>query len=213
MDLGGGARRLKGITLADWLWSTAFYGGALMFLAGAAGVIRPWQRLHRRSRRRVAVIALVGLAIAFAVARWSTPAVRASGAAGGIEAFVPAYHFRERHTIVVAATPPRVCDALKATTANDIALFNLFTWLRRFGRPGPESILNAPASQPLLDVATRSGFIVLRDRPPHEYVVGAIVVAPLARFTPYWRIIFPDSSILRTTWLRAIKTRAEKAGS
>jgi hypothetical protein len=32
----------------------------------------------------------------------------------------------------------------------------------------------------------------------------------LARFTPYWRIIFPGSSILRATWLSAIKTRAEK---
>jgi hypothetical protein len=33
--------------------------------------------------------------------------------------------------------------------------------------------------------------------------------AALRRFTPYWRAIFPGSSILRTTWLRAIKKRAE----
>jgi hypothetical protein len=35
----------------------------------------------------------------------------------------------------------------------------------------------------------------------------------LGRFTAYWRIIFPGSSILRTTWLRAVKDRAERAPS
>jgi hypothetical protein len=31
---------------------------------------------------------------------------------------------------------------------------------------------------PILDVATRSGFLLLQDRPPHEVVVGTVVVAP-----------------------------------
>jgi hypothetical protein len=31
----------------------------------------------------------------------------------------------------------------------------------------------------------------------------------LARFTPDWRAIYPGSAILRVTWLRAIKGRAE----
>lgn len=35
----------------------------------------------------------------------------------------------------------------------------------------------------------------------------------LGRFTTYWRIIFPGSSILRTTWLRAVKERAERPAS
>lgn len=33
--------------------------------------------------------------------------------------------------------------------------------------------------------------------------------AALKRFTPYWRVIYPGSAILRVTWLRAIKQRAE----
>ena len=37
--------------------------------------------------------------------------------------------------------------------------------------------------------------------------------AALARFTPYWRIIFPGSAILRATWLSAIKSRAERSPS
>ena len=35
----------------------------------------------------------------------------------------------------------------------------------------------------------------------------------LRRFTPYWRAIFPGSALLRMTWLRAIKRRAEAAAA
>ena len=165
----------------------------------------------------------------------------------------------------IAAPAARVFDAVRSVSADEIALFQTFTWIRRFGRPGPESIMNAPGAQPILDVATRSGFLLLQDRPPHEVVIGTVVVAPpgarrperfgpdefkqltmpgiatatmnfrvedagagttrlitetrvfatdrtaLARFTPYWRIIFPGSAILRITWLRAIKARAERS--
>ena len=38
--------------------------------------------------------------------------------------------------------------------------------------------MNAPQHKPILDVATSSGFVLLHDRPPHEVVVGAVVVAP-----------------------------------
>lgn len=254
--------------MADWLWSTAFYSSALIFLSGAIGLVRPLRLLHRGSRRRAAVIAFIGVIVMFGIGRWSRPRAHASGeASSAIEEFLPSYHFREQHEIVIAAPAARVFDAIKATSADEIALFNLFTWIRRFGRPGPESVLNAPGSQPLLDVAVRSGFLWLRDQPPDEAIVGTIVVAPpgtrrpaaftaddfkgfrapgfalaamnfrvgpidaassriftetrvfatddvaLGRFTPYWRTIFPGSSILRATWLRAIKTRAERTGS
>jgi hypothetical protein len=258
----------KGITLVDWLWSTAFYGSAMLFLVGAIGIVRPFKRLHRRSRRRAGAIALAGAIFILAIARGSVPGSRTSGeSVSSLETFMPAYHFREQHEIVVKAPPARVFEAVKATSADEIALFNLFTSIRRFGRPGPESILNAPGRQPLLDVAVRSGFLWLEDAAPREAIVGAIVVGPpgarrpakftaddfkqfrtpgfalaamnfriegidagssrlftetrvfatddvaLGRFTPYWRIIFPGSSILRATWLRAIKTRAEKSTS
>ena len=164
-------------------------------------------------------------------------------------------------------------------SADEIALFNLFTGIRRFGRAGPESILNAPGQQPILDVAIRTGFLWLADRPPHEVggrcggreTTGAgsgagppfdsaqgkrrtftgedfrALAQPgfakatmnfrvtdlgngidasrygnphlrhrraaLRRFTPYWRIIFPGSSILRSTWLAAIKTPGREVPS
>jgi hypothetical protein len=265
LDLGGRPGRLTQ-SVTDWIWSTAFYSSALLALAGAIGVVWPLGWLHRKSRRRALAMSVAGIAAIIAMARL-TPSPHSSEATGGIDEFAPVFHFREHHSIVVSATPERVYAAIKTVTADDIALFNLFTSIRRFGRPGPESILNAPGQQPILDVATRTGFLPLLDRPPSEIVVGAVVVAPpgtrgratftvddfksltqpgfakaamnfrindmgggrsrvetetrvyatddvaLGRFTPYWRIVFPGSAILRMTWLRAIKTKAEKVAS
>jgi hypothetical protein len=180
-----------------------------------------------------------------------------------IDEFAPQFQFREHHEIRVNAPAEHVYAAIKSVTANEIALFQTFTWIRRFGRPGPESIMNAPEHQPILDVAVKGGFVLLADDPPREIVVGSAVVAPrgfrlegpptpqmfkdvnrpgfakatmnflvvpdgpsacrvitetrvfatdrstLRRFTSYWRVIYPGSAILRMTWLRAVKARAE----
>jgi hypothetical protein len=252
--------------VTDWLWSTATYGAAMIAAAGAAGVIWPLRWLHRKSRTRALIMLVIGIGAAYAITR-ITPSTSTSAAANAIDEFAPAFHFREHHDITIAAPPDRVFTAIKAVSADEIALFNLFTGIRRFGQPGPESVLNAPDRQPILEVAVRTGFVLLADRPPREVVIGAVVVAPpgtrrpaeftshdyqalvragfakatmnflvqdlgngssrvdtetrvfandqatLDRFTPYWRVIFPGSSILRATWLRAIKTRAEKASS
>lgn len=180
-----------------------------------------------------------------------------------IDEFAPQFQFREHHEIRIHAPADRVYAAIRAVTANEIALFQTLTWIRRFGRPGPESILNAPERQPILDVALKSGFVLLADDPPREVVFGSAVIRPrdlrlggpptpelfkeihvpglakatmnflivpegpsscrvvtetrvfatdpwtLRRFTSYWRVIYPGSAILRITWLRAVKARAE----
>jgi hypothetical protein len=166
----------------------------------------------------------------------------------------------------VQAPPERVFAAVKSVSASEIALFQAFTWIRRGGQAGPESLLNPPPTKPILDVATDTGFMLLRELPPREVVIGAVLVAPpgtqrpgtftpddykritrpgfamatmnfriepagaasrlstetrvfatdretVGLFTPYWRMIFPGSAILRVTWLRAIKARAEQSGA
>jgi hypothetical protein len=252
--------------VSDWLWSTAVYALALVALAGVIGVIWPLHWPHRRSRRRALVMTLTPIALAFAITR-ITPSVRTSSAGLAIDEFAPRFHFQEHHDIVVTASPDRVFAAIKSVSADQIALFNVLTAIRRLGRPGPESILNAPNQQPILDVAVRTGFLLLFEQAPREVVLGTVVVAPpgtrhpssftgdsfkalvqpgfakatmnflvtdlgngssrvdtetrvfatddvaLGRFTTYWRIIFPGSSILRTTWLAAVKDRAERPTS
>ena len=247
--------------MIDWLWSIGFYTSVIFALVGACGVIRPLRRVHRGKRLHAAAMLLIGLAAAYAISR-SMPRAQSSAERHGIDEFTPTFHFREHHETTIAAPPARVFEAIRAVTAEEIALFGTFTWIRRLGQPGPESIMNAPERQPILDVATKGGFLLLHEAVPNEIVVGTIVVAPpgarrpdafgaqefkqlsapgfaiaamnfrieetggasrvttetrvfatdqgaLRRFTPYWRVIFPGSSILRTTWLRAIKRRAE----
>ncbi len=183
--------------------------------------------------------------------------------ASHIDEFAPRFHFRERHEIRVEARAERVYAAIRSVTANEIALLQTLTWIRHFGQPGPESIMNAPEHQPILDAAVKGGFLLLAEDAPKEIVVGSAVIAPpdlriegeptpetykaavrpgfakatmnflvepdgpsacrvvtetrmfatdpatLRRFTSYWRVIYPGSAILRITWLRAVKARAE----
>jgi hypothetical protein len=63
-------------------------------------------------------------------------------------------------------------------TADEIGWFRTLTWLRRLGRPGPESILNPNPHVPILAVAARTSFLVLAEEPDHEIVLGSLVAAP-----------------------------------
>jgi hypothetical protein len=235
-----------------------------MALVGAIGVARPLRRVHRGKRLHALVMLLIALAAMYGISR-SMPRSQASIDRHLIDEFARTFHFREVHSIAIAAPPDRIDRAIREVSADEIALFRTFTWIRRFGQSGPESIMNAPGRQPILDVATKTGFLLLGDRQAQEIVIGTVVVAPpatrrpqsftpadflrltqpgfavaamnfriepvgttrstlitetrvfatdttaLRRFTPYWRVIFPGSAILRVTWLSAIKARAERA--
>jgi hypothetical protein len=158
-----------------------------------------------------------------------------------LDALVPRWQFREFHATKIDASPERIFDAIRRVTAGEIRFFRTLTAIRRFGRSEPESILNPPAHEPILDVATRTGFRVLADDAPREIVVG-IDVAPETfaamnflvipdrercrvstetrvfasshrakwKFAIYWAIIRAGSGIIRRSWLRAIKRRAEE---
>ncbi|MGH2490814.1 MAG: hypothetical protein ACRDF9_04840 [Candidatus Limnocylindria bacterium] len=100
-----------------------------------------------------------------------------------LDRVTPAFQFRERHSTSVNSTPDRLYRAIRAVTASEILLFRTLTWLRRFGRPGPESVLNAPERLPLMDVATRTSFVTLAEG-PREIVVGTVVIAPSGAARP-----------------------------
>lgn len=97
--------------------------------------------------------------------------------ASALDRVAPSYQFREFHSTTVRATSERAYRAIKEVTASEILFFRELTWLRRFGRPGPESILSAPERRPLLDVATQTSFITLADS-AREIVVGTVVIRP-----------------------------------
>jgi len=99
-----------------------------------------------------------------------------------LDQFAPVYQFNEFHSIRIPASKEKVYRAIKGVRADEILFFRTLIWIRRFGKPGPESILNPGKEMPLLDIATRTSFLMLADEPNREIVVGTVVAAP-----PGWR--------------------------
>lgn len=100
-----------------------------------------------------------------------------------IDKFAPESHFREVHRIAMLAPPDAALRAIREVTAREIRLFRFLTWLRRLGRPSPESILNPPPDEPILNIALRSGFLELANS-PREIVIGRTVVSPAGSVPP-----------------------------
>ena len=130
-----------------------------------------------------------------------------------LDDIIPEWQFGERHTRHVDAPPERVFDAARNVTAAEIRFFRTLTWIRRFGRPLPPCILNAPAGEPLLDVATRSGFEWYANEPPRELVVGTRVAPHTLAVMNF--LVEPDgrggSNISTETRVHASTPRARRA--
>lgn len=158
--------------------SATVYSGFVIMAAGLILVIKPVERLHVSSRSQALAIVGVGLLLAGIGLTLPARESKVTRAETRLDEFMPAWQFRERHTIRIDAPPAKVFDAIRNVRAGEISLFNTLTWIRRGGRALPESILNAGDTAALLDVATRSGFVYLADDAPKEVVIGTLVVAP-----------------------------------
>ena len=157
--------------------SVLVYAGLVALLLGLIAVIHPLRRLRLTTRRHGAVVMMAGALLV--IVAWSLP-VREMRASGNtrLDALLPRYQFHEHHQRHVDATPAEVWRALHEVRASDIRLFRTLTTIRRFGRPGPESILNAPDDRPILDVALGTSFVRLGSDPERELVIGTTVIAP-----------------------------------
>jgi len=158
--------------------SAVVYAGFILAFAGFVSLVKPLRFLGIRSRARGGLILLAGLLAVMVGMALPAPETRIAVPRTELDHFVPVYQFREFHSIQVAASRERTYRAIRAVTAGEIFLFRTLTAIRRFGRPGPESILSAPEHRPLLDVATHSGFMLLAEDPGREIVIGTLVVAP-----------------------------------
>jgi len=158
--------------------SAIVYLGLIITTAGLILFIKPIERLRVASRSEALVIVGIGVLLVGVGLNLPAPESRVAKVETRLDEFIPVWQFRERHTIRIAAPPARVFEAIRKVRANEISLFKTLTWIRRGGRRASESILNAGDSTPLLEVATRSGFIYLADDAPREIVIGTVVVAP-----------------------------------
>ena len=147
--------------------------GIIGILAGLVSLVKPLRFLGIRSR----IVITASLVLILAGMFTPAPLQQLTEPRTELDRAMPAFQFSEHHSITVRATPERVYDAIKGVTADEILLFRTLIWIRRFGRPVPESIMNPARSRPLIDVATRTTFAWLADS-PREIVVGTVVVAP-----------------------------------
>jgi hypothetical protein len=168
------------------LLSVAFYAGLTLFIVGLPLLI--WRRT-RRIARPCALFGFLLIVIAFA---WPVRDEHAAGRSTHLDEAMPLWQFRERHTTRVAAPPERVFASIRPVTANEIWLFRTLTTIRRLGRPQPPGIMNAPQSEPLLDIATRTSFRYLAMDPPREMVIGTIIVPPRAVLATMNFLVTPD---------------------
>jgi hypothetical protein len=160
-------------------------------VVGLLSIVRPLRFLGIRSRRGAAAVLAAGVLLGVVGMILPAHETRIAPLRSRLDEFAPAYQFHESHATHVEATPAQTFRAIRAITADEILLFRALTSIRRFGRAGPESILNAPEKQPLLDVATRTSFLLLAEDADREVVVGTLVVAP-AGFRPRGRPM-PDA--------------------
>lgn len=119
-----------------------------------------------------------GLAVSAIALLLPADEIRIESASTRLDEVSPLFEFSESHTVLVEAPKVLVWDAVKSVTADEISFFRELTWVRRLGRAGPESILNAPGRLPILEVATRTSFLLLAEEPGREIVVGTVVLAP-----------------------------------
>ena len=158
------------------------YLGLIAAFLGGVSCLRPLSFLAIRTRRQATMVLVLGLMAVATGGSLPAKVVRVATPRTELDGFAPVYQFSEFHSIRIAAPKEQVYQALKSVTSEEIALFRTLTWLRRFGLPGPESILNPPPHVPLLNVATRTSFLVLAEEPDREIVLGTLVAAP-----PGWR--------------------------
>ena len=154
------------------------YAGLMTVFAGLIIIATAWLRWARWSWRRGLAVTAAGAAVVVFGMLLPAGERRITLPVSALDDFTPVFQFSEVHHIDVDATPAEVYRAVRSVTASEIRFFKTLTWIRRFGRRGPEHILNAPDTIPLLDVATRTTFLSLVDRPDSEVVVGTIVHKP-----------------------------------
>jgi hypothetical protein len=126
----------------------------------------------------------IGVAMVFLGLAWPSATLDRSRGSMRLDAFLPASHFHEVHSIRIDAAPERIWRAIHEVTAREIRFFLLLTWIRspRLRRLRKESILNPRPREPILDVALRSGFVLLAEDESREVVFGAVLEG--GRFRP-----------------------------
>ena len=164
--------------------SLLFYAGLVLSLIGLVCIARPIALIRVSTRRQAALLLLAGGILASVSLLLPVRPWRGSGDRMRLDDFIPVSQFGERHTILIHAPRDKVYRTLRATTAEEIRFFRILTWIRSPRLPWhktEESILAPSPREPILDVALRSGFLLLAEEREQEIVLGTVVCCRRAR--------------------------------
>jgi len=154
------------------------YSGILALFLGVVSLFRPLTFIGIAGRPHGIAVLLCGAAVFLIGVKLPANEKKIAARQCDLDDFIPVYQFHEFHKTRIHARREDVFKAIKEVRANEIFLFRTLTWIRRGGRSGPESILNAPENMPLLEVATRTSFLRLAEEPNREIVLGTVLAAP-----------------------------------
>jgi hypothetical protein len=187
--------------------------GFVLVLLGFVSLLKPLRFLRIRSRARGGLVLLAGLLLVVVGLVLPAKEILVAEPRRRIDEFMPVYQFSEFHETRVLASREEAYRAIWKVTAGEIFLFRTLITIRRFGRSGPESILNPSEHLPILEVATRTTFVVLADDPGSEILVGTAVVTPRGWHRTH-RLKPEDFKRLRTRGfaLATMNFRLEDAG-
>src|SRR3989442_14026016 len=137
------------------------YVGLIAALLGGISLVKPLALVRIQSRLRGTIVFVLGLLIAGV--GWAFPAkeVRVAVLRTQLDRFVPVYQFNEIHSMRVMAPKGRVYRAIMAVTPEESFLFRPLCWGQRARRPAPPNRFNAHQPVSLLEVATRTSFLLL----------------------------------------------------
>jgi hypothetical protein len=94
-----------------------------------------------------------------------------------LDIFLPEYDVTEVHTMRIHAAPDTVYNALMELSVIEISgIVRFLFWLRALPeKPAAKKRAQLNSSKPFLKTMLESGFTVLCEQPPQEFVFGLIV--------------------------------------
>jgi hypothetical protein len=187
--------------MSDVLGSALFYAGAVTALGGLLSLIRPlhWAGIH--TRRRGALVAAAGLALALGATEFPEPTRATAARHTLVDKWLSEWQFGEYHERRVRASPQQVFAAIRRVRSSDILLLGTLTDLRGPRQDDQSAPTHKPPEEkPILEVALAGGFILLGEEEDRELLLGAVTVAPpdVARAAERGNVPSLDPALFRT---------------
>lgn len=148
-------------------FSVVLYFGLCLLLLSVLALWRPPRALGIPNRMTALALALVALTVVAVAAAWPPPRTRTSKDGSLLSNALPEYQFEERHEIGICATGPRILEAVRLVTADEVPLLGLLMRVRGLPLDG-----EAERKLPLVEIAQRRGFVWLGEQPAREIVLG-----------------------------------------